>query len=619
MSTQWTDASALAFAQALVRKADLPCPERLSVHNFGFFYNTVQDVVADLPTKEREALSVEWATRLHKLADDFSERVARDPLVVYVPRTTKHLEFHQDPAFTRHIPGANGIGKTLIEYVEAYWQMTGQRHFTEPGNVALLATGHSVYSLDVFQRKLLEGEDGDPYSPYIPENGYWFHSYDRRTFTLRVACSECADKKKPKECRHVHSFKCLSADSGVQRIPGFTVRLGISDELTPQNMWNELVQRAIRARGRMLVGATPLGGLEHWTTDLVRQAKDPSFGGVIASHNISKLDCIGSAGGPKWSQIQLERKTLSKTEFAVRVLGQVTALGDSIFNLALLDTIEKAECRDGLPGRLTSQKPVEEVVSATDVLFELNPEGNLRVWEKPSKRHTYCMGIDVAAGIRQEGTDASCTYVFKATPNELTRKHNLEMVACLYGRIDTFSYAEEVKKLGMWYNEALVIPEVNSIGAAFLTNLKRQFDYANIFTEETGAEYVEDGGIEPKMGITSSESSKPAMVAALVWYLNNRYMIIRDRAMLGECRTFQRAVKTNISGNQIVKYGAAPGAFDDRVMACALAAYACSMFPDQVDALLIEPEPEQDGPPPPRKEPYNPFNLPEMKRRKFKP
>lgn len=618
--TAWTDTAALNFAKDLVNKAGLKVPERLSVHNFQHFYNTVQDIVSDMSEADRAKLSIEWATRLHTLVDDFSERVIRDPLLVYVPRTTKHLEFHDDDAFIRHLPGANGIGKTLIEYVEAYWQTTGQRHYQEPGNVALLATGHSVYSLDVFQRKMLEGEDGDPYSPYIPEDGYWFHSYDRRAFTIRIACPACAAKKRPKQCTHISSFKCLSADSGMHRIMGFTARLGISDELTPKDTWGELVQRVIRVKGRMIVGATPLGGLEHWTTDLVAQAKDPNFAGIVSGHNISKLDCIGSAGGPRWEQIQLERKTLSKTGFAVRVLGKISALGDSIFNLALLDTIEKAECRDGLPGNLSCHKSIEEVSTAADVVFEPHPEGNVLVWEKPSKRHTYCMGNDVASGIRQEGTDASCTYVYKATPNEVTKKHDLEMVACLYGRIDTFTYAEEVKKLGMWYNEALAIPEVNGIGAAFLTNLKRQLDYANIFTEEVGAEYVEDGGIEPRLGIVSSESTKPAMVTALVWYLNNRHMIIRDKAFLGECRTFQRAVKTNPQGNQVVKYGAAPGALDDRVTACALAAFACSIFPDQVDALLIEPEQaEEGGPPPPRKEPYDPFKLRTGRKGKLKP
>lgn len=614
------DIEVLDIAKDLVRAAGITFSDRLSVFNFQVFYDTVQDVVSDMPAEKRSSLSIEWATRLHKLVDDFQERVRLDPLLLYVPRTSKHLEFHEDPSFIRHLPGANGIGKSLLEYIEGVWQATGQKHFKEPGNVALLATGHSVYSVDVFQRKYLEGEDSDALSPYTPENGFWFHSYDRRAFTIRLACQACADKRKPKQCTHISSIKCLSADSGMHRLMGFTARLGISDELTPEDTWNELVQRVIRVRGRMIVGATPLGGLEHWTTKLMDQAKNREFKGIVGGHNISKLDCIGSVNGPTWRQIQLERQTLAKTSFAVRVLGQVTALGDSIFNLALLDQIDKAECRDGLPGRLTSQKPIEEVDSYRDVSFELNPDGNLQIWEKPSRQHSYCMGSDVATGIRQEGTDASCTYVFKVTENAATKKHNLEMVAKLYGRLDTYTYAQQVKLLGMWYGEALVIPEVNAIGAAFLTDLKRHMDYANIFTEETGAEYVEDGGIEPKLGITSSESSKPAMVAALAWYLNNRYMIIRDRAFLGECRTFQRVVKTNIQGNQVVRYGAAPGAHDDMVTACALAAFACSSYPDQVDAALIQPEPEEEsGPPPPRKEPYDPFLLLKGKKGKFKP
>jgi hypothetical protein len=288
------------------------------------------------------------------------------------------------------------------------------------------------------------------------------------------------------------------------------------------------------------------------------------------------------------------------------------ALGDSIFNLPLLDTIEKAETQEGLPGELHAKKPDAEIDSPAEVSFMLQPEGTLRVWEKPSRRYSYAIGVDIASGVSQTGTDASCAYVCKVTPNILTGKPNLEMVAALHCRLDTFSYAAAVKKLGMWYNEALIIPEVNSIGAAFLTDLKRHMNYANIFTEETPAEYLEDGGLEPKMGVTATESSKPAMVTALSWYLNNRQMIVRDAAFLRECRTFQRTVKGNT-----VKYGAAPGAHDDRVTSLALVCYACSLFWDQVDASLTEPESEPDGPPPPRKN-FDPFGLKKSKKGGFK-
>jgi hypothetical protein len=90
--------------------------------------------------------------------------------------------------------------------------------------------------------------------------------------------------------------------------------------------------------------------------------------------------------------------------------------------------------------------------------------------------------------------------------------------------------------------------------------------------------------------------------------------------MLRECRTFQRAVVKSATGNTVVRYGAAPGAYDDRIIACALVAYACSLFPDQVDAALTEPEKtDEGGPPPPRKGPYDPFGLLKGKKGKFKP
>lgn len=963
MKSEWNDIAVLDFAKKLLASQGGPVPDKFTVYNFQAFFDNVRSAVAELPSAERANLSPEWATRLHRLADDFAERVARDPLLVYVPRTAKHLAFHSDKSFIRHLPAANGIGKaiqtselvkvfggwkaagelkigdrvaaldgtyvkvlgvypqgirpiytvtfsdgttarvdgehlwtvqtkhnrangtfcnkttlelaayiqnrpaynapslpkhdavegyskvpldpytlgaliadgclggaqinvaihgekrrlqhvlprsylghktgnyqylkawvrdevralglavnspyrfipppylessiedrrallkglcdadgsvdktgrrcsystkskrlaedvaslvrslggwakvhahthkghegleyvvlfvcdgafspdtskyarltarrsmmplrrvvsvkqdkreeetvcilidhpshvfllhdyipthnTIAEYVEAYWQATGQRHFSTPGNVAVLATGHSVYSLDVFQRKMLEGENGDPYSPYIPENGYWFHSYDRRTFTLRLACPSCAEKGKPKACSHVSSIKCLSADSGVGRLMGFTVPFAISDELTPKETWDELVQRVIRVRGRMVVGATPLGGLEHWTTELITQAADPKFAGIISGFNLSKLDCIGSPGGPTWSQIMLEHQTLSKTAFAVRVLGQVKALGDSIFNLGLLDRIEKEEVQVPQVGNLyTTGAQAEQISRTRDIRFEENEDGTVEVWEAPLAEHCYVMGTDIATGIRQEGVDASCTYVFKVTEDlgapwngpgfhneeeepepqkdssakktvkELQSRPCLKMVACVHGRYDTYEYAKQIKKLGLWYNEALDIPEVNTIGAAFLTDLKRHMDYGNIFMEEVGAEFVEDEGIEPKYGVVASESSNAAMVSALSWYLSNRRLVVRDSKLLQECRTFQRATKVGAGGSSYVKYAAAPGAYDDRVRAASLVAYACSYFPEQVyTSLNVGPAGEEET----RKTgPYDPFGL----------
>lgn len=88
-----------------------------------------------------------------------------------------------------------------------------------------------------------------------------------------------------------------------------------------------------------------------------------------------------------------------------------------------------------------------------EVEFIESSDGRLTVWEKPDPKwkNRYGIGIDIAKG--HEDGDYSVAVV----------KDYLEQryVAMWYGKIDQISFAEVVSNLGIYYNEALLIPESN--------------------------------------------------------------------------------------------------------------------------------------------------------------
>lgn len=600
----WTDTQALARAQYYLQQSGVPWTEDLSLHNFKEFYNKVVDVVADMSARQRESVPYEWAQRFAALGGDWDRRTKRDPTLLYVPRTAKHKAFHESNAFVRYLISANGIGKTLMCYMELIWCATGQRHYNgKRGHAAVISTGHEGYSRLVFDRKMYFGEDEDPYSPYIPEDGYWFHSFDKRGHTIRLACPECAEAGRPKLCSHVKEITCLSADSGKERLMGFTATRALADEHIPEDVWNEIVQRIIRVNGSLMVAATPLAGPDSWEVRQLyelwkkkpeqnwRDPADKSLGRFVDVFQISKYDCIGTHNGPTEVSIAMEKATLPESEFRVRVMGEPMPLGDSIFDLRELDDMEKAHARPASYGRLSvSGISVEALEWAEDMVWEPRTHSEethyegIYVWEPPQSGAAYVIGADVAEGGGGEHADASVAVVYKLLPQD-NGSLKLEQVAKWFGHELIYEFAAEIKKLATYYNQALVVPEVTGIGRGLMQVLFRQLCYPAVFHGENASELT-NAGPESYMGVRTNTQIKPLMIEALLQCVNQDIMIVRDKEAISECRTFQ---KTRTESGLNWRYAAARGAHDDHVMAMALVAYATLNNPDQVSAYALAP------------------------------
>ena len=600
-SIRMTTREAIAKAHWLIEQANIPFIEEVSLSNFLDFTSLAADVVRySMTPKQREAHPWlrPWAEAIAKARGEFDSLRAADPLITYSPKTSTHAAFHASTAYWRYAMCANGTGKTTMGFVEDYLTATGQRlgggyDANRRGDVGVVSVGHSTYTQTVFERKFLTGEDGNPFAPIFPENGKWFHSYESRLYTINVACPECAEAGRPKQCGHTKSIKCFTDDGGWERFQGASYKMVHLDEHVDEFFFTEGCIRTKRGdvNGRGMVTGTPLFGLDAWEIEkLLNRWKgnlganledptDPTSAPFVDVFMITAKE----AGFLSSGQIEAMRGSMSRAEFEARYLGQPRPMAKTpVFDLELLDKVGDG-CTTPIYGKLhlgvkdpkTNETwTIEELLAADELFFQQEiPEEprnyvGLRIWEKPQEGVRYMISADVAAGLSPKTRDASCAQVLKMT---LLASGDVELsqVAQYYGWIDPFDYGDEIKKLGVYYNGATVIPESTGLGIALTGRLSKQLLYPAVYRDPRSPEFAEYAQ-GAKMGVDTNKSTKPLMVGAAQKLLHAGKLIIRDKETVEEMRSFEQE-KTESMLN--VRYRGAGGARDDRVMAICLGCY----------------------------------------------
>jgi hypothetical protein len=218
--------------------------------------------------------------------------------------------------------------------------------------------------------------------------------------------------------------------------------------------------------------------------------------------------------------------------------------GTPVFdNEIVIKRIRKLEERPkGVRGHL---KYIGEVKELT---FIQDDNGYLTVYQHPQKDHFYVSGNDVAKGV--EGGDFDAAPVLDA--------HSLEQVASFHGHMNVDIYADELYKLGMYYNKALLGPEVN-FNPGLVLNLEK-LNYPNIYMQQQMNTISKD--IRMSFGWTTGMTNRNAIISELVEYVREHSHLIHDIMFLRECLTFIH----DKQGKPI----AMNGKKDDRVLAYAI-------------------------------------------------
>jgi len=216
--------------------------------------------------------------------------------------------------------------------------------------------------------------------------------------------------------------------------------------------------------------------------------------------------------------------------------------GRSVFSRAILKLYYN-QCKD----------PIAKMSVVSGRLRE-DPDGDLWVWAFPEPKAEYVVSVDPSSG-EPGATDFGCIEVFRV--GQINKGDWGEQVAEWHGKCDADELAKIAHVLGMFYNTALVAPEIFGYGHAVLGALLKG-DYPNII-RRTQLDAITKTYLN-KYGWNTNPTTKPSMLTLGRWVVNNKMVVIRSEPLVMEMITFVREE----GGAGASAYGRGK---DDRVMA----------------------------------------------------
>lgn len=200
-----------------------------------------------------------------------------------------------------------------------------------------------------------------------------------------------------------------------------------------------------------------------------------------------------------------------------------------------------------------------------------SPAGSLQVWDHPQEERQYVVGCDVAEGkvkdlglqsrrrsvvSHTERPDYSCAMVIEME----TGLH----VASWHGYMPPDEFAMVVCAIGMYYNDALLVVELNGPGLAVVTRLNDTLRYQNMYRARLLNAYSMQDPATLPVGWQTTKYNRHVLIDHISEAINTNNMFTRDRGLISELRTMEVDPATGTPR-------ARGRNKDDRVMAFALA------------------------------------------------
>ncbi len=562
--------------------------------DFKAYSESIVDIIADMGPIQRknDPRLGPFLRTWRRMVDEYDKLCEADPMIRYRPKHKVAEEFHRSKAWARYYSGGNRTSKTTSGYAEHYMLHTGSniyRDFEPPVHNSFIVAGDGQpfksYAPNVFETKLVKGEPGDYLTPMFPEGGKWFNHYDQKAHVLKVCCPACAKDGRPGTwCPKSHTkgaIMLFSAEQGSDVIEAFSATLGHGDEHVPEEFFQAM---KIRIGGRnegggcLIFTNTPRQGLHAWEEkDLKARAlgnpalnlkdpNDPTSDPYASFHTITMRD----AGIVSESQISAMEQGMDSYEARARILGLAAPTAKNpVFDRDVLAKMSENEVVARVGQLSVCGNSIVTCAQSHEIMFE-ECSGPMRVWEEPIPGETYIMGVDAANGLT--GKDAACCSVIKITI-ENQRLH-MKLVAQWHGWVDPISYAYEIKKVGVWYNYACAVIELNGVGRAVMFKLKNELFYWNLFTDPAAPEKIGDHEIA-RCGVDTNSATKPMMVGMLQEIIRTRRLTCLCPDTIRELSAYEQE---RTESGLTTRYRGA-GDHDDRVMSLVVIAFAVTVYP----------------------------------------
>ena len=197
--------------------------------------------------------------------------------------------------------------------------------------------------------------------------------------------------------------------------------------------------------------------------------------------------------------------------------------GLNVFDYGLLQAAYEPE--EGVRGELSRD--------GNKVWFQPTPNGRLTLFRSPNRKGVgvYMIGGDA---IRMAGGQHSLKSDFAVC--QVINRHSMEQVAIWRGKPDPGTFAEEMFKLGLFYNSAELVPEVQGTGQLVIGKLL-EMNYPRLY-QDSRPDRTPGRIVNDKYGWNTNAQSKHFMVSVLQKMLVDRTITIHDLNTFLEMRDF---------------------------------------------------------------------------------
>lgn len=246
----------------------------------------------------------------------------------------------------------------------------------------------------------------------------------------------------------------------------------------------------------------------------------------------------------------IDDKALMPQEYPSNAREAFLTSGRHYFNLHKLDEkLERIKANKALiVGDLEDDGAKINVIS--------NLDGHLKIWKAPRHGRQYLIPADSGKGV-QDG-DWSVADVYD--------RASWEQVAQWRGRPDPGQFGEIMCQLGTYYNNAVLVPELNDQGWATVERIK-----ANKYPHLLRTRDVWDKKDVPDVdGFPQNEKTRNHILTALRNSVDDDTIYFNSMTTVKEMMTFIQNEKT-------LKFEAQKGCHDDAVMTAGIGAY-CLKF-----------------------------------------
>lgn len=242
--------------------------------------------------------------------------------------------------------------------------------------------------------------------------------------------------------------------------------------------------------------------------------------------------------------------------------------GHGVFSTEVVERLRSGCCEPRYVGELSARAMTGEE-ALVDIRFCEDAKGGLQVWKKPlladkrSVNDRYIVAVDI--GGRSLKSDYSVIAVFDRQP--LVEGRPIEVVAQWRGHLDHDLLAWKSAMIAMWYNEALLVIESNTLetentegehGLFVLSQLNNA--YPNLYRRETFDSVTNQ--VQSRVGFHTNRATKTLVVNSLIGLVRDGGYHERSAVACDEMLTYEQ--KPNGA------FGAKTGYHDDVLMTRAI-------------------------------------------------